>query len=110
MARGQDGALELPPSEVGHSDIANLSGAHEAVERHQRLLDGGRRVPLMRLIEVDVVRVEAPQAVFAGANDPSPRQALRVARVIHAAPALGREDDSVANLRALIQPPADDFF
>src|SRR4029077_10404432 len=98
MACGQNGPLELPPREVGHSDIANLSGSHQGVERHQRFLDGGRRVPLMRLIQVDVVSVEPAEAAFAGANDPSPRKALRVAGVIHAASTFGREDDSVAQL------------
>src|SRR2546428_4239083 len=84
VARGQYGPLELPPCEVGHSDIPNLSGAHEGVERQKRLLDGRGRVPLMRLIEVDVVRIEPAEAALAGANDPSPGQALRVTRIIHA--------------------------
>src|SRR6266699_2907389 len=110
VARGQNGPLELPPCEVGHSDIPNLSRPHEGVERQTRLLDRRGRVPLMRLIEVDVIRIEPAEAALAGANDPSPRQALRVTGIIHAPATFGCEDDSVAHLRALLQPPADDLF
>ena len=110
MPSGHDRSLELPAREVGHADVANLARPDEHVECGEGLLNRRRRVPLVRLIEVDVVGLQSPQAALASANDPTAGQTFGVAGTIHPAATLGRQDDRVAHRGATAQPATDDLL
>src|SRR6266478_3131199 len=110
MSRDQDRALKLPASEVGDPDVADLPGRDQVVKGRQRLFDGSRRVPAVRLVQVDVVDLEPPKAVFTSADDPSPRKAFGVARRVHAPATLRREHDGVAHLTMAAEPATDDLL
>src|SRR5216684_5712553 len=96
MPGDENRALELPTGEVGHPDVAHLPGPDQVIEGGQSLFDRSRGIPAMRLVEVDVVGLEAPEAPFASADDPAPGQALGITRAIHSPTALGSEHDRVA--------------
>src|SRR4029077_1448555 len=93
-----------------HTDIADLAGMNEMIEGGQRLLDGGRRVPAVRLVEVDVVGLQPPQAPLAGADDPVPRKTFGISAWVHPPTALGGHDDGIALGGVLLEPAADDLL
>ena len=64
LARDRQRLHQLPRGQVRAADVADLAGAHEIVERAQRVLDVRQRIEAMDLIEVDVVGAEPPQARF----------------------------------------------
>src|ERR671921_1032636 len=64
-----EGFLYLPAGKVGAADVADLARVHQIVERRDRLLDRGRAVPTVDLIQVYVVGVEPPEAGLAGRDD-----------------------------------------
>jgi len=108
--RRQHRALELPSGEVRHADVPNFAGPDQRIEGGKRLLDRRRGVPLMRLVQIDVVGFQAPETPLASANDPASGKALGVAGVIHPAAALGRQDDGVAPAGLAVEPPPDDLL
>src|SRR5687768_17031013 len=63
-----DRLRELPAREVRAARVADLAGALKIVERLERLLHGRHAVPLVHLVEVDVIGPEAAQARLAGAD------------------------------------------
>src|SRR5438445_13848193 len=91
LPRSQNRALDLPAGEIGHADVTDLARPHEHVEGSESLLYRCRRIPLVGLIQINVVGSEALQAGFASANDPATRQTLGVAAVVHPATAFGRQ-------------------
>ena len=70
---------------------------YQVVEGGQRLFNRSRRIPAVGLVQVDVVDLEPPKAVFTRPDDPSPRKAFRVAGRVHAPAAFGCEHDRVAH-------------
>src|SRR5215218_4760341 len=64
----------LPAGVVGRSHVAYLAALDECVERFQSLLQRGEAVPLMDLVEVDIVGAESPQALLALADYVVPRE------------------------------------
>jgi hypothetical protein len=64
---------------------------------------------MVHLIEVDVVGLQSPQTLFAGALDMVGRQAALIPPVTHRAEDLGRQDDPVAP-PTLCQPAPNDFL
>src|SRR5262249_53071789 len=59
--------LHLPAGEVRQPDIADLPRADHVVERAERLVESGERVPGVHLVEVKAVDPEAAQRVVQGA-------------------------------------------
>ena len=57
--------MSCQPEWLEAADVAHLARADEGVERLQRLLQRREPVPLVRLVEVDVVRAQAPEARLA---------------------------------------------
>ena len=76
--------------------VADLAGVHEVVERAERVLDGGRRVGPVDLVEVDPVGAEAAQRVLDLAHDPAPAVARQVRPLAHRPVELRRQHDLVA--------------
>jgi len=97
---------QQPRRVVARPDVAHLAGSHQVIQRAQRFVEW--RVPVrgMRLVEIDVVGIQAAQAVLDGAHDVLAAEALAVRPVPHARAHLGRDHDLVARPGA--QPPADD--
>src|SRR5262249_17035045 len=101
---------DVPAGEVAAADVQDLPPRHEQLERLPVLVP--RRVPVdvMHLVEIDVVGLEAAQALVAGPPDVQGRQAIVVRSLAHAAVDLGRQDDALATSTALRQPAADDLL
>ena len=106
---GPEGVTQLPGREVGAADVAHLARLDQCVQGAQRLLNGRVRVGRVDLVQVNVVGLQAAQAVLAGAQDVLAREALLVRRLAHGAPALGRQHDPFAR-PALGQPAAHDLL
>jgi hypothetical protein len=81
---------------VARAQIQDFARSHEIVERPERLLL--RRVDVLHvnLIEIDAVRLEAPQAVFHGADDAVARGAGGVGAFPHAEAKLRGEHHAIA--------------
>jgi hypothetical protein len=77
------------------AERADLPLVHEVAEHRQRLLDVGRVVGAMDLVEVDPVGAQAPEALLDRREDPAPRVATAVAALAHLEVHLGGEDDLV---------------
>ena len=82
--------------ERGAPQVADLALVHEVRQRAQRVVDVGPRVGTVDLVQVDVVRVEAPEALLALADDPPAGVAAHVRVGAHVAVHLRREHDVVA--------------
>ncbi len=76
--------------------VADLAGAHEVVERRQRVLDVGPGVGSVHLVEVDVVGAEAAQRVLDLAGDPAAAVAGAVRSLPHRPVELRRQHHVVA--------------
>src|ERR1700690_1225759 len=76
---------DLPRREVAVSDVADLAGSHEVIERPQRLVDWRRGVREVDLVEIDHVGFEAAQAALDGLAQPAPRGPPLVLRIAHGA-------------------------
>ena len=100
---------ELPRPHRGRADIERLAGAHDVVERLQRLLHRRIRIEAMDLIEVDVIRAEPLQRMIDRLHDVLARQAAGVGALAHHAVDLGRDHDLVPD-RVILQRAADDFL
>jgi AraC family transcriptional regulator len=87
---------QLPPREVRRADVAHLAGGDQGVEGGQRLIERRLPVPLVHLVQIDVVGSEPPQARFGGAEDVVPREAGVVGSVAHRHPHLRGEQDLIA--------------
>ena len=99
---------DLVGGEGRAADVADLPGAHEIGQRAERLVDVGVGLGAVDLVEVDPVRLEAPQAVLDRARDPAARVAELVRIVAHLAVELGGQHDVVA--LAARQGLADDLL
>ncbi len=75
------------------AEVADLPHPHQIRQRAQGLVDVGIGRWSVDLIEVDVVRAQAAQAVLASRHDPSARVALCVGVLAHDAVHLGGQND-----------------
>src|SRR5947199_10841648 len=87
------------------ADIAGLAGLDDVVKRFERLLDRRVVVPAMDLVEVDVIRAEAPQARIDLAHDRLPGQAGAIGSRPHPAIDLGSDDNLVPLAEILDRTP-----
>ena len=78
------------------ADVAHLALVHQVGQRAERLVDVGVGTRPVHLVEVDVVGVEAAQALLALTQDPASRAAAHVRIGAHVAVHLGGEHDVVA--------------
>ena len=74
-ARGPFRLGDLPPGEVGRTEVAHLARAHEIVQRGQGLLDRRELVRPVQLVEVDPVGAQPAQRRLDRADDVAPRPA-----------------------------------
>jgi hypothetical protein len=87
---------QLPGGEGRRADVPDLALADEVIEGVQRLLDGGLLLGPVDLVEVNVVRLQAPQTGLHLLEDVLPVVAPVVRPVPHAAVHLGRQDHPLA--------------
>jgi hypothetical protein len=90
------GLDDLGRREGRAAEGADLSLADKVGERRERLLDVGRRVGPVDLVQVDPVGPQPPEAVLDLPDDPAPRVAPAIGAVAHREMHLGGEDDLVA--------------
>src|SRR5271157_1253308 len=76
-------------------DVADLPLVDEGVEGVEGLVHGGDAVPLVHLVQVDVVGLQAPETRLAGAQEVTTRQPGVVLALTHRIARLGAEDNLV---------------
>ena len=103
------GTGQPPGRVVGRADIAHLALPYQVVEGAQGLVQRGLPVVGVRLVEVDVVGLQAGQRGLDGVHDVAAREALVVRPVAHRSAHLRGDHQAVA-VAALLHPPADDLF
>ena len=86
----------MPAREIGYAEITHLSGPDEGVDGFERFLKRGRAVPLVHLVEIDVIGPQPPQACLALRDDVETGQSLIVRPGAHRKPDLGRNNQPVA--------------
>ncbi len=87
---------QLPAAVVRRAHVADLAVAQERVERLQRLVERRLAVPLVHLVEVDVVGPEPPQARLARGDQVVAREPRVVRPVAHRHTRLGRDQRAIA--------------
>jgi hypothetical protein len=103
----QRGLLQLPADEVADSDVLDLARADRIVEEPQRLLDRGQRVPGVRLVQVDGLDAEPPQARVQCLGQADPGQSDVVRPVTSGEAALGGDHHLVTGSRPGREPAPD---
>jgi O-acetylserine/cysteine efflux transporter len=86
---GAQGLHQLPRGVVGGADVPHLARPDEVVQSVQRLVQRGPAVPLVHLVQVDVIGAQAAQAGLAAGDDVVARQPGVVRAAAHADPDLG---------------------
>ncbi len=109
LPREMQGLAELPGVHGGGAEVAHLAALDEVVQRLEGLLDGGRIVPAMNLIQIDVVGAEPAQAGVDGSENGFTGQAAAVRSLEHRDEYLGGDDHGFA-LRKILQGAADDLL
>src|SRR3546814_16782109 len=71
---------QLPAGEVGRAEVAQLAGAHQAVERGQGFLHRRHRIEVVQLQQVDVVRAEPLQRLVDRGYEMRARRADKIGR------------------------------
>ena len=104
-----EGLGELPGVHGRGADVAGFAGFHDIVEGFEGFFDGGFVVPAMDLVEVDVVGLEAAEALVDFEEDRFAGEAAAVGVVAHEAVDLGGEDDVFA-FGVGLEEAADEFF
>jgi hypothetical protein len=89
------GLDDLRRQEGRAAGVAHLPGADQVGQRAQSLVDVGRRVGPVDLVQVDAVGAQAAQAVLALPDDPAGGVSPGVHVPAHRAVHLGGEDDAV---------------
>ena len=77
------------------AEVADLAPVDEIGERAEGLIDVGVGVRAVDLVEVDPIRVQAPQGVLDAADDAPPGSASAAGVLAHREADLGREHDIV---------------
>ena len=99
--------LELPGPHGGGANVTRLARADNIVERLQRFLDGGFRIPAVDLVQVHVIGSKPLQAFVDLAQDGFARQPAAVRPLAHHAKDLGGDNDLVAFCKVLQGTPED---
>ena len=107
---GLVGLHHVPAGEVRAADVQHLALGDQQVHRLPDLVPRGVTVDVVHLVEVDVVGLQAPQAVVARLTDVQRRQLRRVRPLVATAVDLGREHGLLPPATALREPPADDLL
>ena len=63
---------QMPSRIVGAADVTHFSGADEGIEGIQRFFERCFSIPFMNLVEIDVIRPEPAQTIFALFDDVVP--------------------------------------
>jgi hypothetical protein len=92
-ARNPERLGQLPGGEVAAPEVADFAGVHQVGERLERLLLRRVGVGRVKLIQVDVIRVQAPETVLGGGHHVAARRAVQVGPLAHRHPELARHDD-----------------
>src|SRR5690606_13082525 len=87
---------EMPAREVGNASVSDLAGAHERVERGERLLLRCQRVVGMKLEEIDVIGLQALELLLYRADEVSPGRADVIGLIVEAEGCLGGDDAPIA--------------
>src|SRR5262249_8739445 len=87
---------DVPAGIIGAADIADLALLHEGIEGLHRLLERGRAVPLMHLVEVDMIGPETLEAGFRLLDDMPAREAPIVRPLAHREADFGRDERAIA--------------
>ena len=77
-------------------EVADLPLVDQIGERAERLVDVGVRVGAVDLVEVDPIRVQAPQGVLDAPDDAAPGSASPAEVIAHREADLGRQHDVLA--------------
>ena len=101
---------DVPPGEVAAPHVQDLAGLHEDLDRLPDLLPGGLAVDVVELVEVDVIGLQAPEALVARATDVQGGQTRLVRPLAHRREHLRREHDLLATTATLREPPSDDLL
>src|SRR5262249_35765501 len=87
---------DLPGGDVRARDVADFARLDQIVQGPQRFRDGGQWVGPVIVVEIDVVRVEPPQAALDGQMDVTTRTARNLLlQSGHRSTKLGGDDDIV---------------
>jgi hypothetical protein len=100
---------ELPGPHGGRTEVAGLAGLDDVVKGFHRLLDRGRGVETVDLVEVDVLRAEPGQRGVDVLHDRLAGQAGSAGTTVHREVHLGGQDDLLA-ARVLLDGSTDDLF
>ena len=73
----------MPSGEIGAGDVADFAALDERVETLDGFFDWRLRVESMHVVDVDVIGIEAAQAILAGLDDVVARGADVVRAVAH---------------------------
>jgi len=106
-AGGPLGVGNLPAGKVALADVAHLALFDQVVQGLQRLDDRCLGIGPMELVQIDVVRLQPPQAGFGGFDDVPPRGATLVGRFAHGHGEFRGDDHVVA---ATAEAFADEFL
>ena len=101
------GVHDLPGGKVRAADGSHLALLDQVVECAQSFFDGSSRVGLVKLVEVNPIGLESPQAGFYSLEDIAARSARHRPRCIHRQAELGGQHDLFA---PLAKRPAQDRF
>src|SRR4029077_11068849 len=100
---------ELPRRHRTRAEVTNLANAHQRVERLQRLLDRGREIPSMDLIEVYEIRLEPAERRVAGFENILAAEPAAILSRRHRPENFGR-DHQIVPLRHLAEPSPGDLL
>lgn len=59
-----EGLHQLPGGVVGGANVAHFAGRNHVIQRAQCFIQRGMRVKGMDLVQIDIIRLQTPQAVF----------------------------------------------
>src|SRR5580704_17545175 len=100
---------ELPGVHGRGTDVADLAGLHSIVERFEGFFDRSFVIPAMGLVEVDVVGLQAAEALVEFMEDGFARETAAVGFIAHDAVDLGGDDDGFAAGVGLEEVAQNDF-
>ena len=103
--RGLVGSVQLARRKVRTADLTDLTRRDELGERTERVLDRHARIRLVKLVEIDIVGIQAPEAVFDGSSHVV--GVCASALVVELPSELGRYDDFAAQFS---QTAANEYF
>src|SRR5580704_6783678 len=87
---------EMPTGKIGARDVADFAATDQCIESVERFFDGGQGIETVQMVDVEVIRVEAAEAGFAGLEDVVARRADVVGTVAEAESGFGGDEKIVA--------------